>query len=43
LEALFYPNDRTIAATIYAMIHGKQDWLPEARTDLKDIEFKGPF
>lgn len=44
LEALFYPNPRTIAAQAADLVAGKkQGWLPEERTDLKDIEFKGPF
>ncbi|WP_254721784.1 transketolase C-terminal domain-containing protein [Kovacikia minuta] len=43
LEDLFYPNGCTIAATAYEMVTGKTDWLPEEQSDLKDIEFKGPF
>lgn len=44
LEALFYPDGRTIAAAAYAMVHGaKKGWLPEERPDLRAIEFKGPF
>jgi pyruvate/2-oxoglutarate/acetoin dehydrogenase E1 component len=44
LEAEFYPDARRIAAAAYDLVHGKkQNWLPEERADLKDIEFKGPF
>lgn len=44
LEAEFYPDARRIAATANAMVRGKeQGWLPEERTDLREIEFKGPF
>ena len=44
LENLFYPNARTIAAAAYDLIKGSsQNWLPDERTDLKEIEFKGPF
>ncbi len=44
LEALFYPDGRTIAAAAYAMVHGaKKGWMPEERADLRAIEFKGPF
>jgi pyruvate/2-oxoglutarate/acetoin dehydrogenase E1 component len=44
LEALFYPNGRTIAATAYDLVKGSpQGWLPDERADLKEIEFRGPF
>jgi pyruvate/2-oxoglutarate/acetoin dehydrogenase E1 component len=44
LEDAFYPNARTIASTIYAMVTGNtQVWMPEERADLKLIDFKGPF
>ena len=44
LEALFYPNAQTIAATAFDLVKGApQGWLPAARADLKSIEFKGPF
>lgn len=44
LEALFYPNARTIAAAAHDLVHGSaQGWLPAERDDLKAIEFKGPF
>jgi pyruvate/2-oxoglutarate/acetoin dehydrogenase E1 component len=44
LEDLFYPNARTIAAAAYDLVKGSsQNWLPDERLDLKEIEFKGPF
>jgi pyruvate/2-oxoglutarate/acetoin dehydrogenase E1 component len=44
LEAEFYPDARRIAAACNDLVQGRpQDWLPEERPDLKDIEFKGPF
>jgi pyruvate/2-oxoglutarate/acetoin dehydrogenase E1 component len=43
LEDLFYPNAQRIAAEAYAMVRGKNDWLPAELSDLKAIEFKGPF
>lgn len=44
LENLFYPNARTVAAAAYDLIEGSsQNWLPDERADLKEIEFKGPF
>lgn len=44
LEQHFYPNGQTIAAAALNLIQGQeQNWLPEQREDLKDIEFKGPF
>jgi pyruvate/2-oxoglutarate/acetoin dehydrogenase E1 component len=44
LEDLFYPNARTIAAAAYDLVNGtSQNWLPDERTDLREIEFKGPF
>ena len=44
LEKLFYPNARTIAAAAYDLVKGSpQNWLPQERPDLNDIEFKGPF
>jgi pyruvate/2-oxoglutarate/acetoin dehydrogenase E1 component len=44
LEALFYPNGRTIASAVYELVTGSRNgWLPEDRVDLKEIEFKGPF
>ncbi len=44
LEQHFYPNGQTIAAAALNLIQGQeQNWMPEQREDLKDIEFKGPF
>ncbi|MDP2990656.1 MAG: transketolase C-terminal domain-containing protein [Kiritimatiellota bacterium] len=44
LENLFYPNARTIAAAANDLVKGSsQNWLPDERSDLKEIEFKGPF
>ncbi len=44
LEALFYPNARTIAAAARDLVEGKQTgWLPEEKPDLQCVEFKGPF
>jgi len=44
LEALFYPNGRTIAAAAYDLVKGSlQNWLPDERADLKEIDFRGPF
>lgn len=43
LENLFYPNARTIAAAAHQLVTGRSDWMPDERTDLKEIEFKGPF
>jgi pyruvate/2-oxoglutarate/acetoin dehydrogenase E1 component/TPP-dependent pyruvate/acetoin dehydrogenase alpha subunit len=44
LETLFYPNGRTIAAAAYDLVQETTTgWFPEERSDLKDIEFKGPF
>jgi pyruvate/2-oxoglutarate/acetoin dehydrogenase E1 component len=44
LEALFYPNARTIAAAARDLVEGAATgWVPEERADLQSIEFKGPF
>jgi pyruvate/2-oxoglutarate/acetoin dehydrogenase E1 component len=44
LENLFYPNARTIASAAFDLIKASpQNWLPDERADLKEIEFKGPF
>jgi hypothetical protein len=44
LEELFYPNARTIAAAAHDMVEGvATGWMPEERTELRCIEFKGPF
>ncbi len=42
LEDLFYPNARTIASAVHAMVKGVEK-LPAERNDLKSAEFKGPF
>lgn len=44
LEALFYPNARTIAAAARDLVEGKATgWLPDERADGAEIEFRGPF
>jgi pyruvate/2-oxoglutarate/acetoin dehydrogenase E1 component len=44
LEALFYPNARTIAAAARDLVEGRRTgWFPEERADLQQVEFKGPF
>lgn len=44
LEQLFYPNARTIAKASYDLVKGhKNNWMPNERIDLQEIEFKGPF
>lgn len=44
LEAPYYPNGRTIAAGVRDLVAGKNNnWLPQERADLREIEFKGPF
>jgi pyruvate/2-oxoglutarate/acetoin dehydrogenase E1 component len=44
LESLFYPNARTIASAVYDLVKGGSHyWMPLERSDLKEIEFKGPF
>jgi pyruvate/2-oxoglutarate/acetoin dehydrogenase E1 component len=44
LEELFYPNARTIAAAARDLVEGEATgWVPEERSDLQSIEFKGPF
>ncbi len=44
LEDLFYPNARTVAAAARDLVEERATgWLPAERTDLKSIEFKGPF
>lgn len=44
LEEQFYPNARKIASGAYDLVRGgPQHWMPAERSDLKDIEFKGPF
>ena len=44
LEALYYPNSRTIAAAARDLVEGAQTgWLPEERPGLDTVVFKGPF
>jgi pyruvate/2-oxoglutarate/acetoin dehydrogenase E1 component len=44
LEKLFYPDARTIAAAARDLVEGATTgWVPEERSDLRSIEFKGPF
>ena len=44
LEDLYYPSGRTIASAVRQLVTGaKDEWLPEERADLREIEFKGPF
>ncbi len=44
LENLYYPNARTIAATVYDMVAGKHTgWRPEGDEAPEISEFKGPF
>jgi len=43
LEEAFYPNGRTIAAAAHELVTGVNDWLPTEQTELREIEFKGPF
>ena len=44
LEQLYYPNSRTIATTAHDLVKGGNNgWLPDERTDLQEIEFRGPF
>ena len=44
LEDLYYPSGRTIAAAARKLVTGDDDdWMPKERSDLREIEFKGPF
>ncbi len=44
LEKLFYPDGRDIASAAFDLVKGgKNKWVPDEQTDLKEIEFKGPF
>ena len=44
LEELYYPNARTIASTAYELVTGGETkWFPEDKTELQEIQFKGPF
>ena len=44
LEDFFYPNARTIASVAFDLVKGeKNEWIPDERVDLSEIDFKGPF
>ncbi len=44
LENLYYPNSRTIAATVYDLVTGdEKGWQPEEKAELQEIQFRGPF
>ncbi len=44
LEALYYPNARTIAAAARDLVEGsKTGWLPDENPAFNTVEFKGPF
>ncbi len=44
LEDLYYPNGRTIASAVRDLVTGsRNNWLPQERGDLLEIDFKGPF
>jgi pyruvate/2-oxoglutarate/acetoin dehydrogenase E1 component len=44
LEALYYPNARTIAAAARDLVEGAATgWMPEERPGLNNVVFKGPF
>jgi pyruvate/2-oxoglutarate/acetoin dehydrogenase E1 component len=44
LEALYYPNGRTIAAAARDLVEGVETgWLPDERPGLDTLVFKGPF
>jgi pyruvate/2-oxoglutarate/acetoin dehydrogenase E1 component len=44
LEAAYYPNGRTIAASVNDLVqHRAAGWMPEERPEWKNVEFKGPF
>jgi len=44
LEELYYPNARSVAAAARDLVEERATgWLPAARADLNDLEFKGPF
>lgn len=42
LEKAFYPDARTIAASAYNLVRNN-DWMPEERPDLQEVQFRGPF
>lgn len=43
LEELFYPNGQTIASAVHDLVKGGGGWIPQRRSDLQEIEFRGPF
>jgi pyruvate/2-oxoglutarate/acetoin dehydrogenase E1 component len=44
LEDLFYPNPRTIAAAARDLVEdAPTGWLPDPRSDLQAVAFRGPF
>jgi pyruvate/2-oxoglutarate/acetoin dehydrogenase E1 component len=44
LEALYYPEPRTIAAAAHDLVAGRATgWLPEERADALEAPFRGPF
>jgi len=44
LEALFYPNARTIAAAARDLVEARATgWLPDEDPHLQRVDFKGPF
>jgi pyruvate/2-oxoglutarate/acetoin dehydrogenase E1 component len=44
LEAVYYPNSRTIAAASRDLVEGVETgWLPDERPGLDTVVFKGPF
>jgi pyruvate/2-oxoglutarate/acetoin dehydrogenase E1 component len=44
LEALFYPNARTIASAARDLVEGtRTGWVPREDPDLREVAFKGPF
>ena len=44
LEALYYPNARTVAGAARDLVEGaRTGWLPQQNPALDQVEFKGPF
>lgn len=44
LEALFYPNAISIAASVYRLVRGgTSGWVPTERPEFRDVMFRGPF
>lgn len=43
LENLYYPNGRTIAAKVWQMIKGEDQWEPHDEEAAEIAEFRGPF